>query len=382
MFFIVTLLFPVFILNKIIFASIFGMMFYEMKPSNKISTISPIIVLLVFFFGFLVSIFGPVSVDRALSNQLMLSVLVLFLIYPIQKYQIDLDRIVKISGIVLVVFTGIFFLLIVTFAGNPISTLALGIFMDYASGSSGLRNFAEEASLNFAFSTVPFLYLPVCLFFYSYLKTKQKKNLIIILLFLPAIIISTSRGLWVICVLGLFLIFFLNLKLTYKLLLIGISIPIFILGVSYILANTMIFSSDEVSNNAKRLHVVSFIDNLNFMNFFIGDGLGAYYYSKGAGIMKAITEVTPVDMLRYFGFFLAPILYIFIIFPIKKLSSYTGENRIFTSIFILYLINSFTNPIMFNSYGLLIVLWYWSKILSHNNNSVLVNSTQKNMAIL
>ncbi len=329
MFFIATLLFPVFILNKIFFGAIFALMLYESNANSRISTISPIIVFLVFFFGFMMSVFGPVKIDRALSNQLMLSILVLFLIYPIQKYQIDLDRIVKVSGIILAAFTGFFFLLIVTFAGNPISTLAFNIFTDYASGSNGLRNFTEEASLSFHFGTVPFLYLPLCLFFYSYLKDKKKKNILAILFLLPAIMISSSRGLWVICVIGLFLTFFLNLKLTSKLILITIGIPVLILMASYLITNTKVFSSDEESNSAKIGHIISFIDNLNFTNFFIGDGLGAYYYSIGSGGMKAITEVTPVDMLRYFGFLLAPILYTVIVFPIKKLSSYAGENIFF-----------------------------------------------------
>ncbi|MFN0290508.1 hypothetical protein [Pedobacter helvus] len=379
MFFITTLLFPVFVLNKVFFVAIFAVMLYDLKANNKMITIAPIVVFIVFALGYLMSLFSSVAIDRAMSNQLMLSVLVLFLIYPIIKYKIDIDKVVKISGIVLIIFTGIFFLLIVTFLGNPVSSLAYDIFEKYGNGSSGLRSFSEEASLTFHFGTVPFLYLSTCLFFYSYLKNRKRLNLVAILISLPALIVSTSRGLWIICIIGMFLIFFLNLRLGAKILLVCIAIPTFLSLVSYVLVNTNIFSSEEESNDVKIGHVTSFIDNINPVNLILGDGLGAYYYSKGSGAMKSHTEVTPLDMFRYFGLILTGILYLSIIFPAKNISSYLGEKRFFVAIFALYLINSFTNPIMFNSYGLLIVLWYWSKILTFDSveNEKLVGIREK-----
>ena len=371
MFFISTVLFPLFILNKLFFVSAFTLIFYKIKENSTLPTLAPFIVFLVFFYGFVISFFG--NVYRPLTNQLMLSVAVLFLIYPIDKYAIEMNQIVKVSGIILTSFTYLFFFI------APISPLAYSIFTDYGSGSSGFRGFTGEASISFHFGTVPFLFLPFCLFFYSYLKEKKKINIIAILFLTPAIFLGTSRGLWLICVLGLFFMFFLNLKLPAKLIMIGISIPIFISVATYLSNNTNAFSSDEESNSVKIGHIISFFDNLNFINFFTGDGLGAYYFSKGVGGLKANTEVTPIDMLRYFGFILTPILYTVIIFPIKKLGGYTGENKFFTVIFIIYLINSFTNPIMFNSYGLLIVLWYWSKILNNPNLPAAI-TTQKKVA--
>jgi len=163
---------------------------------------------------------------------------------------------------------------------------------------------------------------------------------------------------------SLILIYFLNLKLSTKIIFVLISTPIVVSVFSYLIANTVVFSSGEESNSVKIGHITSFFDQLDWTNFFIGNGLASFYYSSGSGAMKAHTEVTPLDMLRYFGFILTPILYTAIFFPVKNLRAYIGENRFCTLIFVLYLINSFTNPIMFNSYGLLTVLWYWSKILN------------------
>ena len=103
---------------------------------------------------------------------------------------------------------------------------------------------------------------------------------------------------------------------------------------------------------------------MNFFNFFLGEGLASYYYSEGSGALKAYTEVTPLDMLRYFGFILTPILYLFLLFPSKRVRAYFGENFLFFVVFFMYVVNSMTNPTMFNSYGFLIVLWYWSKVLA------------------
>jgi hypothetical protein len=110
-------------------------------------------------------------------------------------------------------------------------------------------------------------------------------------------------------------------------------------------------------------HYESFIDNANVFNLLVGNGLGAIYYSKGSGGYKAHTEVTPIDMIRYLGIFFAILLYWFIIFPTKRIKAYLGKNFLYTIIFIIYVLNSMTNPTMFNSYGLIVVIWYWYKIL-------------------
>ncbi|MEJ2905645.1 hypothetical protein WAE58_24590 [Pedobacter panaciterrae] len=337
-------------------------MLFNLDAKNRIYTSAPIVVFCIFLFGFLLSFFGVA--DRALSNQFMVSVAVLFLIYPIHRYQIDIDRIVKRSGMWLSVFTGVFFLAVVTFPGNPISNVLTFIFDNYSAGSYGLRDFSEEATLSFHIGTVPFLYLPFALFFLSYLKDKKRKNILGMLVIFPAIVASASRGLWMVSLISLIVIYFLNLRLSTKIIFVLISIPIVVSVFGYLIANTVLFSSGEESNSVKIGHITSFFDQLDWTNFFIGNGLASFYYSSGSGVMKAHTEVTPLDMLRYFGFILTPILYTAIFFPIKNLRAYIGENRFYTLIFVLYLINSFTNPIMFNSYGLLTVLWYWSKILN------------------
>lgn len=373
-FFISTLLFPVLIINKIVFVVILLISIADIR-TNKILTISPFLIFIIFLFGYINSFFH--NVDKNLSQQFLLSVLSLFLIYPIFKYKIDLGRIAKISGLIMAVYTVISFLIIVVLIDTPISNIFYPFFRDYSSGSNGLREFAEEGILSFHIGTVPFLFLAFSLYVLSFVEKKTIATFLAILVLFITMYISASRGLIIISIFASAYIIFCKSKFRTRIIFLGISVPIVVVVISFMLGNTNVFSSDETSNNVKIGHLISFFDHVDFFNFTLGEGLGSYYFSKGVGKELAHTEITPLDMLRYLGFILTPIMYYMIIFPSNKLKSYLGKNSLYLVIFMIYVVNSFTNPTMFNSYGLLIVLWYWQKILynDHDIKSCMNNTT-------
>lgn len=362
-FFISTLLFPTLAINKLVFAILIGITIINIKTEH-VDTISPIIIFILFLFGYINSFSN--HVDKDLSLQFFLSIMVLFLIYPIKKYNIDLDRIAKISGISMAIYTGISFLIIVVLNKLPFHNIYLKFFSNYSSGAYGIRDFLEEGVISFHLGTVPFLFLPFILYVISFSESKKLSHLFASIVLLLTIFMSASRGLIISCLVGASYVYFSKSKLLIKTGILILSIPVLIVTVSYLLTYTNIFSSNEYSNSVKIGHIESFFDNINFKNFLIGDGLASFYYSKGLQKLLAHTEVTPIDMLRYLGFIFMPLLYYAIIFPIKKLRYYL-DNKIFFILFIIYLLNSMTNPIMFNSYGLLIVLWYWHKIINRPN---------------
>lgn len=358
-FFIVTLLFPVIIINKIMFLAIMGLMFVNYE-TYRFKTIAPFLVFLIFLWGFIYSFFH--NADRAISQQFFLSTLVLFLIYPVNKYKIELDKIVMISGIVMAVYTWLSFLIVLS--GVSFSGIYYDFFFYYSTGSYSLRDFTEEGVVSFQMGTLPFLYLPIALCYISFLKERKYSKLFMLLILFATLVLGGSRGSILTAIVALVLITFVNFSNKNKIRFLLVSIPVLIFVGASLLANTTVFDKDELSNAAKLGHVNSFWKNLNFFNFFLGEGLASYYFSEGAGGLKSYTEITPLDMLRYFGFILTPIMYTLIIFPIKSIRSYLGDNFIYFIVFFMYLLNSMTNPTMFNSYGLLVVLWYWSKILS------------------
>lgn len=365
LYFIFTLLFPTLFLNKLFFAIIIGLTIVNYKL-YRLSTISPFIIFIIFLFGFVFSFFNVV--DAALRQQFLFSVLVLFLIYPIIHYKIDIDRITKVSGLIAVAYTGISFLIVIVFMDLPFSGPYFAFFRNYSSGSNGLREFAEEGTLSFHIGCVPFLYLPFVLYVISFVEKRKLSSFLAILVIFITIFVSGSRGSILTSIIAAFYIVFSKSSFKTKIIVLAISIISIIALFSYLSANTNVFDAKEESNGAKIGHYESFIDNLDFFNFFLGEGLGAFYYSKGAEGMKAVTEITPLDMLRYFGFILTPLLYFYIFFPTKRIASYLGDNSLYLVLILIYVLNSFTNPTMFNSFGLIIILWYWYKILPSGKN--------------
>jgi hypothetical protein len=360
-----TLLFPTLIFNKILLVFI-AFFFFRAINSYIFLSFSPIYVFLIFAYGFFISFFN--NVDKNLSIQFFLTTISLLIIYPILKYKIDFDKIVKLSGLFLAFYSFISFFIVVVYLDSPISGEFYNFFREYSSGSYGLREFTDEGLLSFHAGTAPFLFLSLVLYFESFAMKKTLFTFIAILLHIYIIFISGSRGTFFTTLLALLFIIFFNSSIKVKVGLVLLVIPIIFYFISFLLQNTEIFSSNEVSNNVKFGHLESFIESSNFSNLIIGNGLGAIYFTKGSGMYKAHTEITPIDMIRYLGIILTSLLYLVIIFPTKRIRSYLGDNLLYIIIFLIYIFNSITNPIMFNSYGLLVVLWYWNKILKKEQN--------------
>ena len=355
-----TLMFPTLIVNKIILFFI-ALIFFSTINSYKILSLSPIYVFLIFSYGFFISFFN--HVDRSLSLQFFLTTISLLIIYPILKYKIDFDKIVKTSGLFLAFYSLISFFIIVVYFDSPISEKFYAFFREYSSGSHGLREFTEEGLLSFHVGTAPFLFLSLVLYFESFTINRKLSTFIAIILHIFVIFISGSRGTFFSTLLAMLFIIFFNSNKKMKIGLVVLFFPILIYSLSFLLFNTEIFSAEEASNNTKFGHFDSFIESLTFLKLIIGNGLGAIYFTKGSGMYKAHTEITPLDMIRYLGIIFTFLLYVAIIFPTKRITSYLGVNLLYIILFIIYVLNSITNPIMFNSYGLLVVLWYWNKIL-------------------
>ena len=98
----------------------------------------------------------------------------------------------------------------------------------------------------------------------------------------------------------------------------------------------------------------------------VGDGLASYYYSTGTQMLMAHTEITLMDHCRYFGVPLSFALWAMLLLPkTGELKKNWKQWKIWqmkeeTLVFLLYLFFAQTNPVLFNSFGLVAVLWYWN----------------------
>ena len=141
--------------------------------------------------------------------------------------------------------------------------------------------------------------------------------------------------------------------------------------------NTSIFSFTDRSNAVKIGHLICYFEQLNVKQTLIGDGLASFYltaYSPTTQEMLAQTEITFLDHCRYFGIPLSFTIWLGMVFPkwngiikdIRKWNIWQVKEEL--AVLIIYFVWAQLNPVLFNSFGLVIVLWYWS---------VLFKKTQK-----
>jgi len=381
---VMSLLFPEMFLNKLLFVLIL-VFFIITKKTIRAWFIAPISILLVFIYGFLLSFFNYSSIKLAI--QFLLAIFILFLIYPIVSYEIDMDMVASIGGVFLLVAD----LLFVFFIASKYSfRLPFGIseygivarivpnsFFEmlerYGETAFGYRGYFGNFNTMIHIGTIPFLYLPTCLWFKNWMQTKKIRYIVLVILSLFAIFLSTSRGLLLLTVGMLFFLYVIHRHSnSTKLIALFITLLVVIYLLSYILHTTEVFSIKDSSNNLKVDHLVSAFREMTPLQFLFGKGLGSYFYSYGVGAELAHTEITLLDYFRYFGVPLAIYIYYKLINPFSiqqlvnlKLKKNTFEERI---VFLGYLLMSLTNPVLMNSLGTLVILWYWSKLVRAENN--------------
>ena len=362
----VTILLPKAPINKFLFLILYLVIFMGKVCSNNTRiTVFPafLFILAIFSYGLILSLVGDSEIGIAI--QYFFSIFILPLVYFIERYQIDIEKIIEISGLLLVFWTVIFYLSFF-FPGNSLTNQMMIIYETYNYTSVDTRaasyfNLDGELA-TYMLGTTPFLFLPWVLIINKFVVTHQIKDAVILLILGVAILFSGSRGLVIVS--GVFLLLAIqNRTSSYKriCLIIGLGMS-FYWGIHYLLQETTILSSSEVSNRGKIGHIESFLEDISWFSAFFGRGLASYYFSSGSGAFQSYTEITPMDLMRYFGIPLTLLVYICILFPSLELSIYKGENKMRMIAMLLYIVLSATNPVMFNSFGMLVLLWYWTKI--------------------
>ena len=370
LFFCITLVAPVAFINKLIFLVLGAWtlkdMLFARRPAVGLIA-APLVVLAIFAYGLVTSLMS--RSDSGLAIQLFLSVFIPFLIHFVDRYHIDVDRMVEVAGVVLLVFTALFWL-VTLWPELPAAEPLRDMFLKFSLSAQGTRELGDEPTYTLRIGPVSFLFLPWCLFARRYFDSHRLRDLLLLLAIGLGIVISASRGLFAVSLVFLVVVALGRLPLLTRIAAALITALAVWLAFELYLNNTLILSVEETSNAVKIGHFLSYFDDVTPASALFGRGLATYYYSSGSGVLQAHTEITPLDMLRFFGLPLTCVLYFFILFPTRSLSRYVGANAIHVFAFVLYLALSMTNPVMFNSYGMLVVLWYWSKVLGVGASAV------------
>jgi hypothetical protein len=370
-----SLIAPSLILNKIVFLILMiwtvSLLVKARSPRPKLM-FPAFVIIAIFLYGYLRA--EPTSNDLQIALQFFLSTLILLLIHFIEYFKIDIDDVISFCGKVLA-FYSIMYIAFYFTPNIPYRSDAIEFFETINMARAGTRDYFDNSDIVFvALSFIPFLYLPFCLAFLKLRKNLSFSNLIWFLIYGSIIVVSGRRGAITVCL--LFIVFAIT---AYRSFILRISSMVMayvliFMSVSYlILPNTNLFSLSERSNEIKIGHLESFFDQLNWTDSIFGSGLGSYYYSYGKNIMVSYTELTLIDMFRYFGIPLTVIVVFLMLLPIWYRSPFKGQRELVFVMFALYLILfSMTNPVLINSNGMLIVLWYWVKYreFKYESNSI------------
>ena len=339
-------------------------MLYNFHDGFKIRTFSPFIVFFIFLYSFVIS-FG-FEVKEALRIQLFLSTIILFLIYFIDVFRVDMDKVALIAGGVLCIGT-IFLMFSILYNVNAVSVF----FKNYGGGSRGVRDVGNGVQDFFRLGGVTFLFVSISIVLKKLFLKVSLVNFILLVLFLFTVVLSSARSLLV----GVFLILvFLTLKKMKPMTLLIVlcsSIFCFVFVAFFTDFSIAMFSRSDEGTSHKIKHALSFIDWTNNYNLLFGEGLASLYFSMASNVFTPQTEITLLDNIRYFGIVLTIVFYLALLFPSFSIAPWKVDNGFPLVVMLIYILMSLTNPMLVNSVGFIVVLWYWSEILNYKDKKAI-----------
>lgn len=361
-FMLTTLLAPVTFLNKLLFVALIAwtLLLLLRTRAPKPRLVLPVFGMIgVFLYGFLLALSLPN--DHGLATQFFLATLILLLIHFVEFFKINMDYAAEFCGKIMVIVTAIYWLLYLN-PDIPYTPHIVLWFEGLSASATSQRDYlGEELIQTLALSTVAFLFVPWSLLVMRIQRCFSWMSFLWLTLLGLTIVVSGRRGTAGIALLFLAYAVFTRGSIITRVLLIGFFVIFLSVFLPWLVSNTAIFSSDDLSNAIKVGHFQSFVEQLGWADSIFGRGLGSFYFSKGHGALTPHTELTPVDLARYVGIPLAIVAYGLLLLPRLFRLPFHGERHLVMASFALYLINSITNPILINSYGMLVVLWYWAK---------------------
>ncbi|ARR49854.1 hypothetical protein CAY62_09895 [Photobacterium damselae subsp. damselae] len=359
------LVMPLIPIHKIIF--VFSFIIYGLGVITRdyreirIITYSPLIITLIFTYGFFLSSVG--NYDSDITNQLLSSIAVLYLFYIVYDAKIDLNRIILYCAY-LFSFVSIYLFIEGYFLGTT-GTLTT-LVTKYNIFSLDERNIGFGKILYSRLISVPILFVAFSQLLFE-MKYNNKKPYFGLFLFSMVIIFSFTRAL-IFCYLCIILFYLLHNSSIYKR---AVAIILIVLSIiSIVMSGTL--SLKETSNQTKIEDISNFVNHIEENNsiLLIGDGIGSYFYRTGKGLY-AKTENTVTDFVRYFGLPLTFIIFISLFFPFKF--KWNSKNKFYFVSFFLYSLMSITNPTLFNSFGCIAIIWYWYNMDINKIDNDMVN---------
>jgi len=134
----------------------------------------------------------------------------------------------------------------------------------------------------------------------------------------------------------------------------ALSVPV-VIAVSINVLQSM-FDPNDVSNAAKIAYLADYSAILSVpVNLLIGQGLGTRFFATGLGEVVSITELSYFEIVRTYGVVVGMIFFVYLIYPLILLFRTRERRYFFTVGFAAYLIESYSNPYLLSSNGMLVL---------------------------
>jgi len=297
----------------------------------------------------------------------------ILLILPVAAAEADLKKpALVLVGIMAASIIGLRFLAV----SDPALYEKISLFLvDHHVARIGSRHFGEVDVMMIYFATTPLVIIVVPflmhLIFGKPGRVWPKFGALLFLgLILAASLFSAARALLVVLLMECLACYLFIHRRRLQLVAGSLALAgIFLVLGLMVVQRTELLSADEQSNSIKIAHFESFLAfiNDNPAVLLTGDGLGATYFSHAPEVNQEVyqTELTYLDTVRYFGlagalFFLA-LLFMPLLLP--------GSNGLWTIGLLSYLIVAGNNPLLFNSTGMLALVFFWSQQVRSSQNS-------------
>ena len=392
-----SLLIPLASVNKLIFIALvmlYGAYILFFKKEKKFAclkmTLAPVIIIAIFVYGYVRAMFG--TNDMALARQFLLGTGMFVLIYPIEEFEIDMQALMLIIAKIYIAIYAIYVIdainimdytvpgFVKSFAGlfdNGITRAIGDWLMVLGGGWMRYRKIFSGNGMMIYLGSISFILVLISALYIDFFRTKKWANLIWAMVGMLLSFTAGQRACMLFIPATLCVITWLQLNRKWKRIFFGMLMIAAAAAFIYLLRNTSIFSFTDRSNAVKIGHLICYFEQLNLKQTLIGDGLASFYlttYSPTTQEMLAQTEITFLDHCRYFGIPLSLTIWLGMVFPkwngmikdIRKWNIWQVKEEL--AVLIIYFVWAQLNPVLFNSFGLVIVLWYWS---------VLFKKTQK-----
>lgn len=370
--FILPPLFP----KKIFFSIVLLLFIFRLlyKKELKLPILNPLLLISFMFIYMFVGGFG--SIDIGFAMQFCTATLMLLLFYVVIHFEISINKHIQVSAIIFVLIVYYISLSYFGILSNlPYSQVLVDAFIHFNLGFIGERNFGGIILPMLHFVSSPVLLILVA----SLIIDNQHKIGVrlysLIALAMGAVYFSGSRGIFVFTILCFFTLVFFFGSMRRRLILL-ITLALIGIYVVSVIDFSLIFNSKEQSNSIKLEHVYSYFNHADIKSVLFGEGLAANYYTSGFDRFASMTELMIFDFFRYFGVLNTIAFFIILIFPVYFRRGHwvfilpfkNNEARPYLIAFLFYLMMAMTNPMLLNSYGMIVVVWYWSNLYRLTNH--------------